>query len=104
MVEKAHLWDSRVRLEEVVSDACQHIFESMKELDEVAKAKWLGSVILQFQQDNAYLTALLHPDTPHEQVTERKSNMEDLATQLGEMEHKAKKVTEATTQFLGSVV
>ena len=49
------------------------------------------------QLDNVYLNALIHPDTPPKQVAERKITMEDLATQLEEMEQEAKKVTDVTT-------
>ena len=45
VVEKVHLWDNIVRLEDVVSDAFQHVFESMVELDVLAKATWLGAII-----------------------------------------------------------
>ena len=45
VVEKVHLWDNILRLEDVVSDAFQHVFESMEELDALVKAAWLGPVI-----------------------------------------------------------
>ena len=104
MVEKVHLWDSRLWLEEVVSDPYQHVVESMTQLDVVSKEAWLGAVIAQLQNDNANLQELINPYTPPEQVAERKSTMEDLATQLDEMEQEAKNVTGATTQFWGRVV
>ena len=104
VVEKVHLWDNRVRLEEVVSDACQHVFESTEELDVLGKAMWLGVVIAQLKRDNVDLQALVHPDTPPEQVVKRKIVMEYLAKQLEEMDQEAKKVTETTTQFWGSIV
>ena len=99
-----HLWDNGVHLETTVSDACQHIFESMEELDVVVKVAQLGVVIAQLQQDNVDLQGLVHLDTPPEQVVERKSIMEDPTTHLEEMEKEAKKVTKVTSQFLGSVV
>ena len=51
------------------------------------------------QRDNADLNALIHPDTPPEQVVEGKSAIEDVVTQLEDMDQEEKKVTDAMTQF-----
>ena len=50
------------------------------------------------------MNALVHPDTPPKQVVERKSAIEDVGKHLEEMEKEAKKFTDATTQFWGSVI
>ena len=63
------------------------------ELDAVEREKWLGAVIAQLHSDNANLQALVHPDTSLEQVSERKSTIQDVVTQLEEMGQEAKKVT-----------
>ena len=47
---------------------------------------------------------MVYPKTAPEQVAERKSAIEEIAAQFDDMEQDAKKVTEATTQFWGSVV
>ena len=46
----------------------------------------------------------MHPDTPLEQIVERKIAIEDLEKQLKEMEKEAKKVTDAIMRFWGNVV
>ena len=46
---------------------------------------------------------MVNRGTPPEQAAERKITIEYLETQLEEMEKEAKKVTNATTQFWGSV-
>ena len=61
-------------------------------------------MIGQLECDNNILNALVHPDTPSEQIAERKRTIDNLATQLEEMEQEAKKLTNATMQFWGSVV
>ena len=71
----------------------------MVEMDAVERAQQLGAIITQLQCDNLDLQALVHPDTPLEQVAEWKRAMEDLVTQLEEIEKEAKKVTKETTQF-----
>ena len=43
-------------------------------------------------------------DTPLEQVAQRKSAIDDIATHFEEIKQEAKKIMEATTQFWGSVV
>ena len=47
---------------------------------------------------------MVHPETPREQVPERKSAIEEIAAQFDDMEKDAKKVMEETTQFWGSVI
>ena len=80
VVEKVHLWDNIVRLEEAFTDVCQHIFKSTMEMDVVGKEARLGAVIAKLQRDNVELHQLVHLDTPPEQVANRKSAMEDLET------------------------
>ena len=104
MVEKAQLWDRRVQLEKVIFEVCEWVPEATKDEDIESKVQRLGMVIAQLEHDNNILNALIHLDTPPEQVADRKSTMEDMATHLEEIEQEAKKVTEATTQFWGSVV
>ena len=48
--------------------------------------KQLRVVIAELQWDKAYLQELVHPGTLPEQVVERKITIEDLVTQLEEME------------------
>ena len=56
------------------------------EMNTEDKVKRLGAVIAQLQHDNANLKDLVHPDTPSEKFIERKSAIQDLVTQLEEME------------------
>ena len=44
LVEKAQLWDHKVRLEDDVSDACQYVHESTTKLDSVEREKHQRSV------------------------------------------------------------
>ena len=85
-------------------DACQYIREITAELDAVVKEKQLGEVIAQLQLDKNILNALIYPDTPPEKIAKCKSSIEEIATQFEEMEQEAKNITEAMTQFWGSVV
>ena len=78
-------------------DACQHIHERTIELDAVAKEKQLGKVIMQLQQDNIILNSLVYPDTPPEQVEERKGAIKNIVVQFKEMEQDAKMITQAMT-------
>ena len=39
VIEKAHLWDSRVKLEEEVTESYHHVLESTTEMDAVEKAQ-----------------------------------------------------------------
>ena len=42
------------------------------------------------------MEALVHPSTPPEKIAPQKSEIEDLATHLDEMEQEAKKVNDTT--------
>ena len=70
----------------------------------VEKVDHLGVVIAQLQRDNADLQDLIHPETPPKKVVEMKSVIEDLTTDLEDMEQEVKQVTDATIKFWGSVV
>ena len=61
-------------------------------------------MITQLKHDIEYIHVMVDPGTPPEQDTEHKSVIEYLATQLEEMDNKAKHVTDTTTHFWGSVV
>ena len=91
-------------LEATVTNSCQRVLESTVELDAVAKAKKLGVVIEQQQSETSILDALIHPSTPPEHIAARKDEIEELDTQLDELEKDAKKVTDSTTQVWGSIV
>ena len=84
-------------IEQAISETFQHIFENMVELTLVEKAKWLGKTIVQLQDTNLMLNYLVQPATTPKQVTERKSSIEDIATQFKSMEEEAKTNMEATT-------
>ena len=56
------------------------------------------------KSENSVLEALVHATTPPEQIVVQKSAIEDLETQLKELEQEAKKVVDATTQFWGNIV
>ena len=73
-------------------------------MDTEEKVEQLGAVTEQLKRDKDNLHALMDPGTPLEEAAERETTMEDFATQLEEMEQEAKRVTDATTQFWGSVV
>ena len=90
MVEKAQLWENRVRLEQAISVACQEVLEITEDMDAEAKAQWLGAVIAQLKCDSEDLHDLVNLGTPQEQAVEQKSTAEDLVTQLEEMEQEAK--------------
>ena len=45
VVEKAHLFDSQVKLKEEVADSYQHVLESTGEMDVMARAQWTGAFI-----------------------------------------------------------
>ena len=65
----------------------------------VVRAQCLGAVISKLQSENSILEALVHPTMPPEKIAAQKSEIEDLATQINEMEQEVKKVTATTTQF-----
>ena len=52
----------------------------------VAKAKKLGAVIEQLQSETNILDSLIHPSTPPKYIATRKDKIEELATQLDELE------------------
>ena len=86
IVEKAHLFDSWVQVEVVVADACKHVNENTTKLDAVMRDKWLGEIIVQLQKDNNILNALFYPNTPLEQISKRKTTIEEVVAQLEELE------------------
>ena len=73
-------------------------------MDAEKKVQKLGEVITTFKHDIEDLHKLVNPGTPLEKAANCKSAIEDFATQLEELEKEAKFVTDATTQFWGSVV
>ena len=81
VLKKAH-----EELEVAVEESFQHVLENTTELDAVAKAKKLGVVIEQVQSETSILDALIHPSTPQEQIVTRKDEIEELDTQLNELE------------------
>ena len=59
----------------------------------------MGQTLIQLQDHNLLLQAQAQPTTSPEQVVERKSSLEEIATQFGHMEQEAKSIMEETTQF-----
>ena len=104
VIEKAHLWDNHVKLEEAVADSCQHILERTTDIDVVEIPHHLETIISKLQSENNILETLVHLTIPPEKIAVRKSAIEYLATQLNEMEKEVKKVTDVTSQFQGSIV
>ena len=88
----------------VVAYAFQHVLERTIDLDVIARAKKLGVVIAQLQRESNILDALIHPSTPLEHIAARKDEIEELFTQLDELEQDANKVTYATMQVWGNIV
>ena len=84
-------------VEQAIIEACEHIFESMTKLTLVNKAKRLGQTIVQLQDTNLMLNALVQPTIPLEKVEERKACVEEIATQFESMEKEAKTIMEVTT-------
>ena len=80
VIEKAQHWDRRVQLENVISKVCQWVPEAVANEDAEAKVQQLGIIIVQLEHKKNTLNALVHLDTPPEQVAERKSAIEDVAT------------------------
>ena len=60
--------------------------------------------MMQLQQGSNIFNALVYPYTPPEQVAEWKGSIEEIVIQFEEMDQDAKNITEAMTQFLGSVI
>ena len=104
VIEKLKLFTSQGQAEKAITNSCQYIHEITTDLDAVGKAKRLGEFIAQLQLDHIILNSMVHPETPPEQVPERKSAIEEIAAQFDDMEKDAKKVMEETTQFWGSVI
>ena len=104
VVEKAHLFDSWVKLEATVVDSCKHVLESTTKPDAVAREKWLGDVIVQSKSVNNILEALIHRSTPPKKIIARKGEIKESAKQLDKLEQDEKKVVDSTTQFCGNVV
>ena len=66
----------------MVSNVCQRIGEITAELDVVAKAKHSGKVVVQLQQDNNILNALVYFDTVPEQISQWNGAIEDIVSQF----------------------
>ena len=86
VVEKSHLFDSRVQVEATIMEACKHVSENTMKLNVVTKEKRLREIIVQLQKDNNILNYLFYPDTPPEQISERNTTIEEVETQLEELE------------------
>ena len=84
-------------MENVISEVCQQVPGHVANEDAKEKVQYLRRIIAQLECDNNILNALVHLDTPPEQVVERKSAIHVVVTQLEEMDPEAKKVTEVTT-------
>ena len=61
------------------------------------KAQKLGQLIADFRQDIEYLQTLVNPSTTPKKAMEHKGDIEDITTQLEEIEKEAKTITDATT-------
>ena len=79
------MWARCGKIEQVVSEACQHIFENTANLTLVEKAKLLGKNI-QLQDNKLMLQDLVQLTTSPKQVAERKASIEDIATKFEGME------------------
>ena len=55
-------------------------------MDAVAQAKKLGVVIEKLQSETSILDTLIHPSTPPEQIVVWKAEIEELETQVVELE------------------
>ena len=70
----------------------------------IDKAKQLGETIVQLQDTNLLLNALVQPMMLPKQVVERKDSIEEITTQFETMEQEAKTIMEETIKFWQSVV
>ena len=104
IIEKAQFCASVGEVEQAIDEACQHIFDNTTELTAVSKAKRLGETIVKLQDTNLLLNALVHPETPPEQVAEHKNSIEEIVADFETMEQEAKTIMEAMTQFWKSIV
>ena len=104
IVEQAQMCARCGKVEQAFSEACRHIFENMAELTLVEKAKWLGQTIVQIQDTNLMLNALVQPMMLPKHVVEWKASIEEIKTQFESMEQEAKTIMEVTTYFWQSVV
>ena len=102
--EVKELNNSRVELEAIVADSCQHVLESTIEMDTVSRAKKLGAIIEQLQSETNILDALRHSSTPPEHIAIKKDEIEELSTHIYELHQDTKKFTYKNTQFWGSIV
>ena len=66
VVKKAQLCASCGMVEQVVDEACQHIYKITMKLTAFSKAKQLGEVIAQLQLTNNLLNSLVYPEMPPE--------------------------------------
>ena len=66
IVEQAQLCARCSEVEQAISDACQNIFYNTARLTPVEKAKRLGKNIVQLQDTNLMLNALVQPAMPLE--------------------------------------
>ena len=104
IIEKVQLWDTRARLEKVVSDTYQEVLVMEEDLDVLAKAQKLGQIVPGFKKDIVYLEVLLNPSMLPKVVDACKSTMKDSTMHLEDREKEVKEIIDAATQFWGSVV
>ena len=82
IIEQVQMCARCGKFKQAVSKYHQHISENTTELTPVKKAKRLEQIIVQLQDNNLMLQAMVQPMTPLEQVAERKSCIEDIATKF----------------------
>ena len=97
IVEQAQLCARYIEVEQDISNAYQNIFNNTTRLTPVEQDKWLGQTLVQLQDNNLLLQAQVQSTTSSEQVVERKTSIEEIATQFDTMEQEAKTIMEATT-------
>ena len=86
IVENALMYAKCGEVDQAISEACQHIFQNTVDLTPVEKAKRLGKNIVQLQDNNLMLQALVQPRPPPEHVAERKVSIEYIVTKFEGME------------------
>ena len=69
-------------VEQAISESYQHIFENTTELTLVEKPKQLGKTIVQLQDTNWILNAMVQPMTSSKRVVERKASIEEIETRF----------------------
>ena len=73
-------------------------------MDAEAKEQKLGKIIVDFKHNLEYLQELVNLGTPLEKALDLKGSIEDVTTWIQDIEKEGKLITDATTQFWGSVV